>query len=643
MRTVILSLIIITLFLGFSPAISLAGGTWNGWIYQDPYPTSVNLFDVKFVTQLKGWITGKYGMILYTEDGGDNWEVQESGTEEDLVRVSFVNEKMGWAAGRNGTIIHTANAGKTWITQYNIKALPTEIFFLNEREGWITGSNPIGVLFQTRDSGKTWQRVETDINRAIASIYFFNSQIGWILAGEEVYWTPDGGKKWEKSKLPIGKLSGHRVGGGAIEGLGMDWHYGDIVFTSEKQGWAVVNQWVFHTEDGGKTWIMQLNAGDMSYGLGHISFNGEKNGCVSGWTIYCTEDGGKIWQERLGLEPGDSKMLGGVALTGQSEGWTVGNDGRIMKTQDGGKNWKNVNKFNECGDIPFFINKKTGWLYQHFTPHSLNVACRTDDGGQTWTKQDIGMKVMNIFFINDLTGWAVGIVEEQKDPKSIDLSNNRIKEASIIKYTTDGGKTWITQFKEYMSGKSYTDLVGVFFINPNTGWVVGDSGYILHTEDAGKHWERQESGSIKNSLTRVYFINSEEGWATGYQFANQWTGIILHTKDGGKHWKVQHSLRDAGLVDLNFTGSKAVWVSGHSESGEISVLLNTENGGLTWSEKRFERIGYNHMAFYQQKNGVIYSSETGLMVVTTDGGKTWKKRRLPLKKYPWHFSQLFQN
>lgn len=55
-------------------------GHWNGWIYQNPYPTKNTLLAVKFITPNKGWIVGQYGTILYTEDGGENWEAQESGT-----------------------------------------------------------------------------------------------------------------------------------------------------------------------------------------------------------------------------------------------------------------------------------------------------------------------------------------------------------------------------------------------------------------------------------------------------------------------------------------------------------------------------------------------------------------------------------
>ncbi len=650
MRTTVLSLIVTSLFLGFIPAASHAGGSWNGWIYQDPYPTSVNLFDVKFVAPTKGWIVGKYGSIFFTEDGGDTWEAQESGTEEGLMRVAFVNEKTGWAVGERGTIVHTENGGKTWVTQYNAKAFLTKVFFINEKDGWVTGSTPAGVVYHTRDGGKTWQKVDTGISRAIGSVFFVNLQTGWILAGEDIYRTADGGKSWAKSKLPISELPMNKVPGARNlsmnptgEGLGFDWWYGDIAFANGKQGWAVVNRWyVFHTEDGGKTWTTQLDTGYMSFGFSHISFRDAQNGCVSGSTIYCTEDGGTTWQERLGVRPGDGRGLGGISLTGRSDGWVVGNAGWILKTEDSGRSWKHRIKGTKCGGEPFYVDKKTGWLYDS---RNFNELCRTDDGGHTWEKQDIGMKVWDVFFADNSTGWAVGLIEEWKDGKETNTTSDRINVWGVIKHTTDGGKTWETQYKESMGKAGFPGLSGLSFINRTIGWVVG-KGTILHTEDGGRHWKHQKNENVDLYLNKVHFIDAKAGWIAGAQVKDGWTGIILHTEDGGKHWKIQHKLRDVGFEDdLQFIDNKSGWISGQTEYGEVGVLLRTEDGGKTWSKKEFENIGNNHMAFLDKDRGVICSAgvlKTGLMVITVDGGKTWNKRRVPLKKYPWYFSDIFE-
>lgn len=83
-KQIFTSLAVSVLLLSILISAPSLAGSWNGWIYQNPYPTANTLLSVKFITPQKGWIAGEKGTILYTEDGGDTWEAQESGTEEDL-------------------------------------------------------------------------------------------------------------------------------------------------------------------------------------------------------------------------------------------------------------------------------------------------------------------------------------------------------------------------------------------------------------------------------------------------------------------------------------------------------------------------------------------------------------------------------
>src|SRR5262249_23096731 len=49
-------------------------------------------------------------------------------------------------------------------------------------------------------------------------------------------------------------------------------------------------------------------------------------------------------------------------------------------------------------------------------------------------------------------------------------------------------------------------LHGVYFIDKQEGWAVGDEGAIWHTINAGQTWERQPSGVVA-SLRSVWFLN----------------------------------------------------------------------------------------------------------------------------------------
>lgn len=364
------------------PAISLAG-TSNGWIYQNPYPTSNILLAVKFITPQKGWIAGEHGTILYTGDGGDSWEFQESGTEEDLKSLAFINEKVGWAVGNGGVIIHTEDGGKTWVKQGDIKASLHMVFFINEKEGWVGGSE--GTLLQTKDGGKNWNKEDIKAWADIAGIFFKDANTGWVLSGARVFRTTDGGKSWETSELPPIALRGRGFERPVYHG----WE-GSVFFLNENKGFVTVGlPHVFSTEDGGKTW----QATKVSNTIERISFTDEKNGCMAGTSILCTQDGGKTWKERLGVKPGESDVIDGYMVTiwglsfaDQSRGWAVGKDGQIWRTGDGGKSWGIKNRNPTIGNI-YFIDAKTGWATTYDYVYDRHSIVKSNDGGDTWKVQ----------------------------------------------------------------------------------------------------------------------------------------------------------------------------------------------------------------------------------------------------------------
>ena len=74
----------------------------------------------------------------------------------------------------------------------------------------------------------------------------------------------------------------------------------------------------------------------------------------------------------------------------------------------------------------------------------------------------------------------------------------------------------------------------VVFISTNLGWVVGDNGTILATNDGGANWLQQASSTV-NRLYGVTFVSTTQGWAVGN------SGTILATNDGGANWYIQDS------------------------------------------------------------------------------------------------------
>ena len=81
------------------------------WVMQNPIPTGENLSDVHFEDKNTGWAEGDIGTILQTSDGGDTWNILNSGTQRILRSVHFINKNTGWFVGDMGKIVHTTNGG----------------------------------------------------------------------------------------------------------------------------------------------------------------------------------------------------------------------------------------------------------------------------------------------------------------------------------------------------------------------------------------------------------------------------------------------------------------------------------------------------------------------------------------------------
>jgi photosystem II stability/assembly factor-like uncharacterized protein len=158
-----------------------------------------------------------------------------------------------------------------------------------------------------------------------------------------------------------------------------------------------------------------------------------------------------------------------------------------------------------------------------------------------------------------------------------------------------------------------TNFNDIHFVDAKHGWIVGEKGMIIHTNDGGKTWERQGTGT-EGDIKSVYFTNLLNGWAVGDK------GLIVATDDGGKHWYLQESGIYSMLNGVFFSNSKEGWVV-----GEDADILYTQNGGKTWKRQSVSEFPFpfNDVWFMDNRHGWAVG-ERGLIVHTTDGGQSWK-------------------
>ncbi len=276
-----------------------------------------------------------------------------------------------------------------------------------------------------------------------------------------------------------------------------------VFFLNEHKGWAAGSRGtLLITRDSGKSW--QLKSQPTEDTIRDVYFADEHNGL-----LVCERN---IYDLRSNDEP----------------------RAYLMKTVDGGENWRRVNMRGAEMDArimrAIFTRGGSGWAF--------------GEGGAIFVSRDAGMNWLRLqtptrylllggAFIDDTNGWLVGA-------------------GSTILQTTDGGETWR---HSRLAATSNIRFNAASFVNPRVGWAVGSRGSIYRTVNGGRTWQRQISG-VETDLLDVKFFDSLEGWAVGAE------GTVLYTNDGGHQWKSQPSNTPHTLERIFFSDRLHGWAVG---------------------------------------------------------------------------------
>lgn len=129
------------------------------------------------------------------------------------------------------------------------------------------------------------------------------------------------------------------------------------------------------------------------------------------------------------------------------------------------------------------------------------------------------------------------------------------------------------------------ELADVCFVDPQTGWAVGDRGVIWQTVDGGRTWRLQAS-NVTVRLESVFFLDSQHGWAAGGTSEPgtlETTGVLLRTRDGGRRWERGGKLLLPALRKVKFFDPQLGWALGESSALFPSGVFATDDGGRSWT------------------------------------------------------------
>ncbi len=252
-------------------------------------------------------------------------------------------------------------------------------------------------------------------------------------------------------------------------------------------------------------------------------------------TILTTRDGGKTWSYTNNAQA--DKGLYGITSTAEGVLYAVGFDGKLLKSVDGGKEWKFYQTWYHPYHDLAFVSESKGIIVGGISFKTGNLS-PIDSNGQS------------AYF--DSTAY------ELNDIEMVDGKYGYISGYGVVLKTTDSGKNW-----ELLNIQD-ENFKAIKANGYDEAWTCGYNGSIHHTNDGGKTWERLRNGNDisrkRYHLLDLVFVNQMEGYAVGED------GVMIYTDNGGRNWMEMDKFTNAHLRSIVALRDGSLMVCGDAGS-----------------------------------------------------------------------------
>jgi len=282
----------------------------------------------------------------------------------------------------------------------------------------------------------------------------------------------------------------------------------------------------------------------------------------------------------------------------------VGQNGLVMRTEDGGLNWSmqdpGITNVLFSNDSYTYTDKRGTTNVVQFACGENGVILKSDNSGLNWSILNAGTtENLNYVTIRNESEvyvcgnngtllvsydlgetWSPILTGTEENLRMIALmsdnpySNKRIPvivgENGLILVSMDLGTTWTPAVSDVT-----TNLNAVIFADGQVVVAAGDEGQIIKSIDGGLTWVRMNSGTTLNIYSLKYVSNENKQDIV----ASAENGLVLMSSDLGDNWTSIQTPTTNDLFSVSF-GTSDFGIT----TGENGTELYTIDGGMTWVE-----------------------------------------------------------
>lgn len=245
----------------------------------------------------------------------------------------------------------------------------------------------------------------------------------------------------------------------------------NLGYVSCKAGSTLQQSHLLKTTDGGTTFTV-INDSLVYQCMNWLSQDIGLIGCDDG-KIIKTTDGGNTWQNIV--NPANS-LICEIQFFNENDGFVLTLNRKLLKTTDGGQTWTTYSV--PYIETMYFLDMQNGFM----ADYNGNVG-KTTDGGATFTltSTPFNYQMRDIHFLTYDIGFVIG---------GLDCSNGSCTQKPAILKTIDGGLNWTVQSHPFTG--SNEGFFEIDFCPNGKGFISGSNTNVLQTTELLNITENEE-------------------------------------------------------------------------------------------------------------------------------------------------------